>query len=593
MLLEIAALFHRPESEYAYLYDKDRFFIRLRTKAGDVDSAQLISGDPYLLQTEKWYQTERPMKKIATTHHHDYWGIETTEKTRRVAYGFHIVGNDQTEVFYCDRGILSTDEKHLTNSNYYFRMPYFHEADRFKVPGWAQETIWYQIFPERFANGNPKNDPDNVLSWGSKEHPTHGDFYGGDLQGVIDKLDYLEDLGINGLYLTPIFEADTNHKYDTTNYKKIDPAFGDKKVLKELIDEAHRREMKVMLDAVFNHLGYYSKEWQDVLKNQENSQYKDWFHIDSFPVKTAQEMKSREDLNYDAFAFVSNMPKLNTGNSEVQDYLLEIATYWIEEFDIDGWRLDVANEVDHQFWTKFHKACTQSKEDFYIIGEIWHSSQKWLEGDEFHAVMNYVFTETIEDYFIKDKIKPMELVYGLNQQLMLYRKQTNEVQFNLLDSHDTPRLLTKAEGNKDRVKAALAFMFSQQGAPCLFYGTEVGIEGYDDPDCRKCMPWKESEQDLDMYRFTKELIAFRKKFQAIISYGKLEWHDVRNEEQIIGFKHILNGQELVFYFNQNDNPLIIKVPTKAQTVYSHLMHAENDKQKLQKNGCVVYLNGVN
>jgi len=593
MSLETAALFHQPESEYAYLYKNDRLFIRLRTKADDVKSVQLISGDPYLLHLNKWYQTGRPMKKIATTEHHDYWGIETTQPTKRVAYGFHVIGNDQTEMFYCDRGILSLDEKTLQEGNYYFRMPYFHEVDRFKAPDWVKETVWYQIFPERFTNGNPANDPANVLPWGSKEHPGHHDFYGGDLQGIIDKLDYLEDLGINGLYLNPIFEADTNHKYDTTNYKKIDPAFGDKKVLKELIDEAHRREMKVMLDAVFNHLGYFSKEWQDVLKSQENSQYKDWFHIHSFPVKPMKAVNGRDEMNYDTFAFSGNMPKLNTANPEVQAYLCEIAAYWIEEFDIDGWRLDVANEIDHHFWKKFHDTCINLKEDFYIVGEIWHSSQRWLEGDEFHAVMNYVFTETIEDYFINETKTPTELVHGLNKQLMLYRQQTNEVQFNLLDSHDTPRLLTKAGGEKDRMKAALTFMFVQQGTPCIFYGTEVGIEGGDDPDCRKCMPWSEADQDLDMYIFTKELIAFRKKFQSIISDGDYEWHDVRDDKKLIGFKRTLNNQELTFYFNQNDMAITIQTPTKAYPVHSYLSHAENNQIKIKKNGFFVYLNDMN
>ncbi len=591
--MDTAAFYHRPESEYAYLYEENRLFIRLRTKKDDVKSVDLLSGDTYLLYTDDWYKDGQSMKKIASTDLHDYWGAETTEETKRLAYGFYVKGHDHTEVFYCDRDIYPLEERYLKEVNNYFRMPYFHEVDRFKAPNWVKETVWYQIFPERFANGEPTNDPEGTLPWGSKKHPGQDDFYGGDLQGIIDHLDYLEDLGINGIYLTPIFKAETNHKYDTTDYMEIDPAFGDKKLFKQLVEEAHKRGMRIMLDAVFNHMGYYSKQWQDVLENQERSKYKDWFHIHSFPVDpynelTLSEMNNMEKLNYDAFGFVGHMPKLNTAHPEVKDYLLEVATYWIREFGIDAWRLDVANEVDHQFWKAFHAACVKEKEDFYIIGELWHSGQKWLEGDEFHGIMNYVFTEKMEDYFLKQIFTPTEMVHGLNQQKMLYRKQTNEVQFNLLDSHDTPRLLTKAHNDKELVQSILTFMFAQHGTPCIYYGTEVGLDGFDDPDCRKCMPWDEKEQDLEMLKFTKELIAFRKKYSKVLSTGDTDWHDVRNDEQLIGFKRVTQDEQLIFYFNQKDEAATVQFPKNAKKVFTHLTKTNKEEATIQKNGLVVY-----
>ena len=590
--MDTAALFHRPESEYAYLYEKDRVFIRLRTKAGDVKSVDLLSGDVYRLYNDHWFTDGAPMEKIASTELHDYWEIETTVDTRRLAYGFHVKGLDRTEVFYCDRGVYPMDELYLKEVNYYFRLPFFHEVDRFKSPQWVKETIWYQIFPDRFANGDTTNDPEDTLPWGSKEHPGQDDFYGGDLQGIINHLDYIEELGINGLYLTPIFKAPTNHKYDTTDYMEIDPTFGDKETLKMLVDEAHKRGIRVMLDAVFNHIGYDSVQWQDVLENQENSHYKDWFHIHSFPVPNYNHFKPNEmnemyDLSYDAFAFAGHMPKLNTANPEVKAHLLDVATYWICEFDIDGWRLDVANEVDHAFWKEFYTACVTAKEDIYIIGELWHSGQKWLEGDEFHAVMNYVFTEKIEDYFLRKIVTPSEMVYGMNQQTMLYRKQTNEVQFNLLDSHDTPRILTKAYDDKDLVKAILTFMFAQQGTPCIYYGTEVSIDGFHDPDCRKCMIWDKEDQDLSMLAFTKELIQFRKKYQPILSYGQSEWFDVRDEEHVIGFKKLYQDKELIFYFSQNKEKLQIEMPSHSQTVFSHLAEENGREITLERNGFVI------
>lgn len=590
--MEIAALYHRPESEYAYLYKENRLTIRLRTKRNDVKSVDLLSGDTFLLYTDHWYEDGQTMKLIASTDVHDYWEIETTINTKRLAYGFHVKGMDGTEVFYNDRGHYPLEERYLKEVNYYFRMPYFQEADRIKTPEWVKETVWYQIFPERFKNGDPTNDPLNVLPWGSKEHPGQDDFYGGDLQGIIHKLDYLKDLGINGLYLTPIFEAKTNHKYDTTDYKKIDEMFGDTDTLKILVEEAHKRGMRIMLDAVFNHIGYHSKQWQDVLRHQEKSKYKDWFYIHSFPVDsynelTISEMNNMGHLDYDTFGFVGHMPKLNTSNPEVKAHLLDVATYWIREFDIDGWRLDVANEVDHQFWKAFYRACVNEKEDFYIIGEIWHSSRKWLEGDEFHAVMNYVYTEKIEDFFIKKELSSSELVEGLNQQLMLYPKQVNEVQFNILDSHDTPRILSKAKNNKKLVQSILAFMFGQQGTPCIYYGTEIGLDGFNDPDCRKCMIWDEKRQDQEMLSFMKKLIAFRKKYQPFMSFGDLKWLVYPEKNEFIGFSYTLNDEKLTFYFNESEKTTRIKDQKGMPAVFSKRAEITGEHIMLEQHGFVV------
>lgn len=591
--MDTAALYHRPDSEYAYLYEENLMHIRLRTKIGDVKTVEVIYGDPYSMHSEKWFEQGQEMRKIAHTNLHDYWQIETTVETNRMAYAFRVIGTDGIEVFYGDQGVYPFEELYYKQPNFYFKMPYFQEVDRFKSPDWVKETVWYQIFPERFANGDPSNDPEGVLPWGSKDHPSRDDFYGGDLQGVLDNLDHLEELGVNGIYFTPVFEAYSNHKYDTIDYKEIDSAFGDKKLFKELVDEAHRRGMRVMIDAVFNHIGSHSPQWRDVMENQENSRYKDWFYIHSFPVDNYEDLDMDEienvgRPNYETFAFTGHMPKLNTANPEVQEYLLDIATYWIKEFDIDAWRLDVANEVDHRFWKKFYDACVSIKEDFYILGEIWHSSQSWLQGDEFHAVMNYAFNENIENYFLKKIITPSQMVSGLNTQLMLYRKQTNEVAFNLLDSHDTARLLTKAHGNKDLTKSALTFMFAQHGSPCIYYGTEVGMEGFDDPDNRKCMIWEEDKQDRDMFEFTKDLIAFRKKYQKIFSYGELIWHDARDDELLVGFKRTLGDDQLIFYFNSDEEATTIHFPDDAEPIFSYLAETEKGRATIEHNGFAVY-----
>ncbi|WP_311055401.1 glycoside hydrolase family 13 protein [Enterococcus faecium] len=558
--MDTAAIYHRPESEYAFLYTNTRFRIRLRTRKNDIKKVYVLCGDPYTITTEKWYQKQRPMKKCLSTNVHDYWEIEVTSETRRLQYAFHVVGEDNTDCFYGDQGIFPYRENVITEPNFYFRIPYFHQIDRFTIPEWVKETVWYQIFPERFANGDKANDPEHTLPWGSKD-PDREDFFGGDLQGVRDHLDYLTDLGVNGIYFCPIFKATSNHKYDTIDYYEVDPAFGDKKLLKNLIDEAHKRGIRIMFDAVFNHMGVHSPQWQDVLKNGEKSIYKDWFHIRFFPVDSYQMTdlpETAENIPYDTFAFTPFMPKLNTANPEVQKYLLDIATYWIKEFDIDGWRLDVANEVDHHFWKKFREAVTEIKPDIYILGEIWHSSQAWLQGDEFHAVMNYAFTDSIKDYFAKKKITASQMVSGMNHQQMLYRDQVNEGTFNLLDSHDTARILTLCQGNKELMKSVMAFTFLQKGSPCIYYGTEIGMTGEDDPDCRKCMIWEKEEQDLELFGFIKELVSLRKQLSKIISEGSTQWLIVYDREDKLYFTRELEGQIIYVYFNQSKEPWVVE-----------------------------------
>ncbi len=595
--METAAFYHRPESEYCYIYAPGHVHVRLRTKKGDVAKVGFIKGDPFILHLKKWYEEELQMEKIASTDLHDYWMIDTDEYVKRMAYAFHIYGEDGSDVIYNDRGVYPYIKESLENSGLYFRLPYFHESDRFKAPEWVKETVWYQIFPERFSNGDKKNDPENVLEWDSRDVLTRTDFYGGDIQGIMDKLDYLQDLGINGLYLTPIFRAPSNHKYDTTDYYEVDPDFGDKALFRSFVEEAHKRGMRVMLDAVFNHIGAESTQWRDVAEYQEESRYKDWFFIKEHPVPSAEEIRNRppetiehvENLPYETYAYVPMMPKINTHNPEVQEYLLNIATYWIKEFDIDGWRLDVANEVDHAFWRKFNEACLAVKPDLYILGEIWTSSRSWLDGEQFHGVMNYSLVGNIIDYFVEKQIPTRKMANVLNEQLMQYRKQTQETMFNMLDSHDVPRILTMANGDIDLVKATLTFMFMMHGTPCIYYGTEVGMMGGADPQNRRCMVWDEEQQDRVMYDFTKELIAFRKEFQPLLSYGFLKWDIVLDEEKVVGVKRHIGDEALIAYFNQGEEDFTIEKDPNAKVVFGRRNTETETGSVLEPNGFSIHL----
>ena len=579
--MELTAIYHRPESEYAYLYKEGQVHIRIRTKKEDIEKIVLHYGDPFIF-LEDSYEDVKEMVKVTSDALFDYWQVAVSVRFARLQYLFELKDKEGQSILYGDKGFADNSPENLALEGNGFKLPYIHEIDGCKVPDWVSKTVWYQIFPERFANGNAELSPEGALDWDSSIRPKSSDFFGGDLQGIIDHLDYLQDLGITGLYLCPIFESPSNHKYNTTDYFEIDRHFGDKETFRKLVEQAHLRGMKVMLDAVFNHMGDQSAQWQDVLKHGEKSEYKDWFHIQEFPV-TNDKLMNPKELPYHTFAFASYMPKLNTANPEVKDYLLSVATYWIEHFDIDAWRLDVANEVDHQFWRDFRKAVLAKKPDLYILGEVWHTSQPWLNGDEFHAVMNYPLSDSIKNYFLSRSKKTNQFIAEINCQSMYYKQQISEVMFNLLDSHDTERILTTAQGDIQLVKSALAFLFLQRGTPCIYYGTELELGGGMDPDCRRVMPWDRVSSSNDMLNFMKNLIQLRKDVAGIIQYGKFTLEEIEPNVLVLEWEH--DHQVIRALFNQsNENYLLDR--DSADLV----SHCQTDDQQvlILPKGFVVY-----
>lgn len=554
------AIYHKPINQYLYNYDHETVHILLQAKADDLNSVSLVYGDPYDFTDKDWNYQLKPMQKSGSTDMLDYWKVEIKPEHRRLRYAFRCESINGEVSYFTERGHYDEPPKLI---GYYFCLPYLHAVDTFDAPEWVKDTVWYQIFPERFANGDPSLNPEGTLAWG-KHEPTPTNYFGGDFQGIIDHLDYLVDLGINGIYFTPIFTAGSNHKYDTIDYFEIDPQFGDKDKLKELVAACHERGIRVMLDAVFNHSGFYFEPFQDVLANGEKSKYKDWFHIHDFPVKPG------ERPNYDAFGFVANMPKLNTAHPEVKDYLLKVARYWVEEFDIDGWRLDVANEVDHAFWRAFREEVRKIKPDVYILGEIWHDSMRWLQGDQFDAVMNYPFTDSVIDYLGNQKINVKEFKNRLTEILHMYPENVQMYLFNLLDSHDTARILTLANQSKDRVRLMYLFLLTFIGSPCIYYGDEIGMDGGEDPGCRACMEWDQAKQDLELHQFVQNLIQLRKDVPAFGGNGRFQI--LHADEKSNGFvyrkQHL--DEELIFVINNNETEQIISVPELANVQVKQL-----------------------
>jgi cyclomaltodextrinase / maltogenic alpha-amylase / neopullulanase len=380
------------------------------------------------------------------------------------------------------------------------------------VPAWVRDAVFYQIFPERFANGDATIDPPGTLPWSGV--PTSRSYFGGDIRGIIDHLDYVCSLGVTALYLNPVFASGTNHKYQTRDYLTIDPAFGDERVLKELIDTCHARGLRVILDGVFNHTGVDFFAFADVKKRGAASPYRDWYFFRGFPVGPPSAP------NYECWWSIGNLPKLNTGNPEVRRYLFEVTRHWTE-LGIDGWRLDVPNEIPHEFWIEWRRLVRSINPEAYIVGEIWDNGASWLRGDQFDAVMNYRFRSACVDFFAART----STVAALDSALRVVRgglpEAVNLAAFNLLGSHDTERFLTLCGGDEKRWKLGMIFLLTYPGVPCLYYGDEVGMSGGKDPACRGPMIWEESKQNRQMLDFTRKVIALRRR-HTVLRRGAFE-----------------------------------------------------------------------
>jgi glycosidase len=514
---------HTSSLPYCY-FDRYLNKVILRVaSSSDVLSIIVIYGDSHeytkIGEEWQWQYREAPLQKqysgddLPLT----VWQIRfDIPKRRRLKYGF-CFQTSEGEFYFSEKGVVPFGIDLFKDVSNFFSFPYIHEVDAPIVPQWVKDTVWYQIFPERFCNKNPSISPEGLEDWEIGK-PAHRNFFGGDIEGVRQKLGYLQELGINGIYLTPIFKSPSNHKYDTTDYFAIDEHFGDIGTLKALVKEAHVLGIKVMLDAVFNHASTLHPFWQDVLKNQEKSAYKDYFHILRFPVKQQQDVK---DMDYETFAFVSRMPKWNTENEGARKYLLDAAEYWIRECDIDGWRLDVANEVSFDFWRDFSKRVRLIKDDFYIVGEIWFNASAWINTGLFDSVMHYPLSFAVSDYFLKKSINEGQFFETLFNVMLRYSDLHNQAAFTLLDSHDTDRALTRAAGDRQALKNAFTMLFLLQGSPCIYYGTEIGLEGSFDPDCRRPMIWDEQRQDRELFSFFQRLIRFRRTYNGIINGGSI------------------------------------------------------------------------
>jgi glycosidase len=371
------------------------------------------------------------------------------------------------------------------------------------VPAWVKDSVFYQIFPDRFENGDLTNDPVNLSPWNSK--PTITSFHGGDLRGVINRFYYLLDLGINTLYFNPIFLSPSNHRYNTVDYFQIDPKLGDLSTFKSLLDVAHRNQVRVVLDGVFNHCGRGFFAFSDILENQSDSPYVDWFHIKKFPVDA---YSPGEATTYLGWWKYKSLPKFNTGNPRVCDYIYKVARYWLEQ-GIDGWRLDVPNEInDDAFWAKFREIVKNTNPEAYILGEIWDGDTRWIGDSHFDGLMNYPIRTLILD-LLTEKKKANAFVNDLASWVHHYPIENSFCMFNSLGTHDTERIYSLLGKSIEKMRLAYLILFTFPGAPAIYYGDEIGLEGSPDPDNRRTFPWNETEWNIEILQWVKQLIRVR------------------------------------------------------------------------------------
>lgn len=568
--IELEGLYHDQTPNFLDR-NEDKIFFKFRTKKNDVTNVKLV-----ISSSEK----EHKMEKIWEDEYFDYYECSIVPARQPLRYHFKI--EDADTLAYFSAAGASTERNAVEEFVLDETL-----LDAFDVPKWAKEAVFYQIFPERFYNGDRKNDPPAVAKWGDK--PTSHNFFGGDLKGIIDKLDQLESLGVDAIYLTPIFCSESNHKYDVYDYFHVDPHFGDNETLKTLVKEAHKRGIKVVLDAVFHHTSDEFWAFSDIIKNQQKSKYADWYLVTRFPVKKrriaralmrlpfARHLRfllSKSPPLYETFAGVPFMPKLNLLNHETAEYFMNVTEYWIREAEIDGWRFDVAFGIPHEFWKTLRPRLKKLKPEVYLLGEFGNGNpdpSAWVGIGAFDAVMNYPLRSLILDFVVFENSSANEFCRRLTWLLGKLPRRATYVMYNLLGSHDTPRFLTVCKSDIRKAKLATLLQMTLPGAPAIYYGDEIGMEGENDPDCRRTMPWNTRRWNIEIFEYYKQMIRMRKKHPPLVM-GDLRILLKDSEKGVCAFERVYGSDRVVVCVNNSGKEQTVSLDEDGE--FSELLTGE-------------------
>ena len=534
------AIQHSATGQDCICLEPGRFLIRLRCARGDLTRVVLHTQDKYLPLSIQDTREAVPMTLSFGDNTLDYWEAELSFDVVCLRYWFSLTDTIGQTVHYANYRFSDVP---FTDTDDMFDCPQnLREEERFLTPRWAENKVVYQVFPSRFASS--REVPEEL--WYKTPMSFRDDLHG-DLRGLINHLPHLAELGVDVLYMTPVFRSNSCHKYDTIDYYTVDPAFGTKEDLKELVDTAHGMGLRVLLDGVFNHTSPEFFAFADIREKGPESKYLDWYYIREFPLRAAR----GEKPNFKTFSYFGGMPKLNLKNPEAARYILDVALYWLRETGADGWRLDVGDEVSHRFWKRFRQAVKAEFPQALIVGEVWHYAPDFLQGDEWDTVMNYPFYQSVLALAARGEIPVSRFLGDLNFLKGNLHPRVYPLLWNLAGSHDTPRLLHQCGGNKARMKLAAALQLLLPGMPMIYYGDEYAMQGSQDPDCRRGMVWDPKRQDADMFRWYQSLIRVRKTCPGIL--GR-ESTDTADDERGLLLRQA-GGYTLVFHCRDGTLPL--------------------------------------
>ncbi len=511
-------------------YDRGRLTFTLRARRGDLASVALqlgrrslpmslvSSGDLY-----SFYRAEIPWNRKSRL----AYSFRLTDGTRRATYGARGLGS----------GPFTLDPKS-------FRP--------FEVPSWVERSVIYQIFPDRFADGDRSNDPKGVMAWDAK--PTFYNRFGGDAAGVLEHLGYLKGLGVSAIYFNPVFKSPSNHRYDAADYRQIDPEFGTNAEFGTLTQRARAMGMRTVMDFAFNHSAVTFPPFLDIREHGPASKYTNWYFITGYPVEV------KANPNYVGWWGSPYMPKLNVMNPATNRYLLGTVDFWSRQASgFEGMRLDAANEVDDRFWKQLRPLAKSLDPDMWIVGEYWGDASHWLQGDMWDSTMNYRFRDAVLRFVADGSSTPSQFGSSLMGIYADYAPQVSRNLMNLLGSHDTARFLTLCKGSRDLAELGAALQFTWVGAPSIYYGDELGMEGGPDPDCRRGMRWDRANAKNPVLGFYRRLIAIRNGSRALQS-GDPELLLTDDKDHTFAFSRVLGDDEAVVAVNRSSRSQSISIP---------------------------------
>ena len=557
--LSLGSLYHQPWAEYRCALPDGRVCVRLRAGRGDFDRVTLRAACTYTIENPFGSAQEFEMERAFRDDLYDFWQAVFTPADRRFKYLFVLRSGEQ--VLKLDAAGLRLGADGFDDISEAFAFAYAYPTD--PMPEWARGCVGYQIFPDRFRR---EGEPEAGLEPWTSNRVQNEFRFGGNLRGMRAAVPYLRDLGVKLVYTTPLFLSNSSHRYNTFDYYQVDPLLGTKEELKELCDELHRNGMRLVLDGVFNHSGTQFPPFVDALQKREQSEYYDWFFFDN-----------TEACGYQTFGHTSEMPKLNLRNEGCARYFLDVGRYWLEELGMDGWRLDVSPEVWPDFWRQYRKMMKQVNPDSLMIAECWDDSREWLaNGDMFDSTMHYVLSRNIWNRFCKHSISAEAFDCALNDAAVLYPTRNQDVLWTFLGSHDTERLRTRAGGDLRMLYGASFFQFTFPGAPIIYYGDELGMEGGADPYNRAAMHWDDVDNN-PTHRHYRKLACLRAEHEAL-RIGEFRSF-LTTPDGLLAYRRFTPGEHIFCVLNTSTEPIACHIPLPeelAGMAVAHDLYAEVD-----------------